>query len=107
MIVYQIKKIGPNANISFTGPVESTALSGITIYGKAWQNGTPTVDDPVSINYVGPTAVTLSATAGGNTTQISIPVSLGLKGIKYEERFYLVGNGSYLTTQNGTKLMAK
>ena len=105
MIVYQIKKNGPSAALSFTGPEAATPLSGITIYGKAWQTGTPTVANPVSIQYVGPTSVTLSATASGQTTQISIPVSVGLKGIKYYRRYYLVGNNAYLTTQNGDRLM--
>jgi len=107
MIVYQIKKIGPQANPSFTGDTESTPLSNMVIFGRAWQNGTPTVDDPVNIEYIGPTSLSLSVSAGGSTSSITIPISAGLKGLKYEEYWYLVGNGSYLTTQNGDRLVIK
>lgn len=110
MIVSKVFKWGPSSSLSFTGPDEEAPLESLKIFGKSTQNGTPSVSAPVPISYIasGGTIV-LTVTAGGNSRTISIPVSNGLKGIKYIENpyKYLVGNGMYLTTQDGTRLTAK
>lgn len=109
MIISKTIKEGPSSELTFEGPEKSMPITGVTIYGKAWQDGTPTVDNPVEIQYVGPTAILVTVQAGGSTKQINLPVSAGLKGLKYIEREYkyLVGNGAYLTTQDGARLLAK
>lgn len=109
MIISKTIKEGPSSDLTFEGPEKSTPITGVTIFGKAWQNGTPTVDNPVEIQYVGPAVIWVTVRAGGSTKQIRLPVSAGLKGLKYveSEYKYLVGNGAYLTTKDGARLLAK
>ena len=108
MIISKTIKEGPSSELTFEGPEKSAPITGVTIYGKAWQDGTPTADNPVEIQYVGPAVIWMTVTAGGSTKQIRLPVSAGLKGLNVENKYkYLVGNGAYLTTQDGARLLAK
>jgi hypothetical protein len=109
MIVSKTFKVGPSDNLSFTGPDEAVPLTSLVIYGKSTQNGVPTPDSPVPISYVASDGtMTLTVVSGGSTQTISIPVSAGLKGINTSLAYkYLVGNGAYLVTQDGKRLLAK
>lgn len=111
MIVSKTYKAGPNSSISFTGPNAAVPLTNLVIYGKSTQNGTPTESDPIPIAYVASGGtLTLSVTAGGSTQTITIPASVGLKGIKYtppapqEETYLVTKDGDYLVTQDGKYL---
>lgn len=111
MIVSKNFKVGPSNSISFTGPDEAVPLTSLIIYGKSTQNGEPTPGSPVPISYVASDGtMTLTVIAGGNTQTISIPVSAGLKGIKYveptptEATYLVTKDGDYLVTKDGEYL---
>lgn len=111
MIVSKTYKVGPGDSLSFTGPDEAVPLTSLIIYGKSTQNGTPTTSVPVPITYVASDGtMTLTVTAGGSTQTISIPMSGGLKGIKYvepapsEDTFIVTKDGDYIVTVDGDYL---
>lgn len=113
MIVSKTFKVGPSDNLSFTGPDEAVPLTSLVIYGKSTQNGVPTPDLPVPISYVASDGtMTMTVIAGGSAQTISIPMSAGLKGIKYveptptptEETYLVTKDGEYLVTKDGEYL---
>lgn len=110
MIQTKVLSFGPNSTVSFDGPDEATEVSGIKIYGKSTQSGTPTPSSPVSIASVASGGtLTLTAVYGGDTETWAVTVENGLKGIKWREptgyKYLTTRDGKYLTTQDGKKLM--
>lgn len=111
MIVSKTFKVGPSDNLSFTGPDEAVPLTSLVIYGKSTQNGVPTPGYPVPISYVASDGtMTMTVIAGGSAQTISIPMSAGLKGIKYveptpvEATYLVTKDGDYLVTKDGEYL---
>ena len=111
MIVSKNFKVGPSNSISFTGPDEAVPFTSLIIYGKSTQNGEPTPDSPVPITYVASDgAMTLTVIVEGSAQTITIPMSAGLKGIKYveptpaEDTFLVTKEGNYLVTKDGEYL---
>lgn len=108
MIQTKVLTYGPDSTVSFDGPEETTAVRGITIYGKSTQNGIPTPQNPINIvSIASDGSLTVSAVYDNDTASWTVSVN-GLRGIKVVDNPYklLVGNGAYLTTQDGARLQA-
>lgn len=105
MIVQERRKIGPGYSLSFQGGDKPVGLTSLYVFGESEQKATPSVEDPIPIVSVADGG---SLTIWINNTDYYIAIN-SLRGIKYREPEYgyLVGNGAYLLTQGGDRLMAK
>lgn len=105
MIVQERRKVGPGVSLSFQGGDKPVGLTSLYVFGKSEQKVAPSVENPIPIDSV--------ADGGDLTIRINNAVCYiainSLRGIKYREPEYgyLVGNGAYLLTQGGDRLMAK
>lgn len=105
MIVQKRTQVGPGISLNFQGGDKSVVLNSLSVFGKSVQSAVPTPEAPSPIISIADSG-TLNITINGIVYSLSVGP---LRGLKYVEKQYgyLVGNGAYLTTKDGDRLMAK